>query len=314
MSEEKEGLNNICIYCEKSLSNKQNLTRHYNTCKIKRQKDEEESLRNNTNKEFENLIKKYENNIREMNYTHDTNINNIEVNNQKLLKELKDTYEEKIRNLTHSFELKIIKLENTIDVYKLRCEDYKDQLKTYQESNKEITIKAIENTGTKTTNTINNRNQVYQSLQPLTNDFMQEQTRFLTYKDIKDGAHSIAHFASNHTFKDRVFCSDKSRLNFVFKNENDVIIKDPEGVEITKRFIEINKDELLRLLDEYFNVIITELDKDLDAVEYKHWAERREEILAIRSAIKKGNVQDNKEYYSEFKRSFLTALSDLVPR
>jgi hypothetical protein len=47
---------------------------------------------------------------------------------------------------------------------------------------------------------------------------------------------------------------------------------------------------------------------------YEFWAKRREEFLAIKSAVMKGNVADNQESYAEFKKNFLIALSNLVPR
>lgn len=176
-----------------------------------------------------------------------------------------------------------------------------------------LASKAIDKAGN-TINTTNNKNQYYNQLLPLTQDYMNDQRQFLTFNNVKNGAHGLAHFASNHTFKDRIFCSDKSRLNFVFKNENDVIIKDPEGIEITKKFIEINREELLRLIEEYLNYITTEIMKDIGNDMYKFWAEKREEFISIRSAVLKGNVCENKESYCEFKRNFLLALSNLVPR
>jgi hypothetical protein len=281
-----------CVNCDKDFSTKQNLNRHYTTCKVKRKQDEDANKRRTLEKEVFDIITKFEAEILQLNQKHN----------------------ELVKKITHDYDIKIAKLENTIEIYELRCKEYKHQIDRHSEDYKEITIKAIENAGPKTNNTINNRNQIYQALQPLTEEHMKNQSQYLTFNNVKNGAHGIAHFASNHTFKDRIFCSDKSRLNFVFKNENDVIIKDPEGVEITKRFIEINREELLRLLGEYFAVIVEELDKDLDAVEYKYWSDKREEIITIRSAVKRGNIPENKDSYSSFKKGFLSALSGLVQR
>jgi hypothetical protein len=316
----------FCPYCEKSFSTKYILNRHISDrCTKKQKKEYDEGLIQNKldaekisqlERDNKNLSENLENITKEYNICHkklvdfEKSYENIKNNYENRISEL----EKFIKDIKNEYELRIIKLECTIEINEKRCDDLKDQLVKFQDSTKEIAIKAIENTGPKTTNTINNRNQIYQALQPLTSDFMQEQRQYLTYQDVKNGAHSIAHFASKHTFKDRVFCSDKSRLNFVFKNENDSIIKDPEGVEITKRFIEINRTELIRLLNEYLKVIEAELDEDIGTVEYKYWAEKREEILTIRSAIINGNDQHNKENYGEFKRGFLAALSDLVPR
>lgn len=280
---EEEYLEFDCMYCSKLCSSKCNLESHMKNCKAKLSIN----IKDTSNK-YENLFKEYEN--------------------------LKKKFEE-VERQKNFFEIKFMTEEENnkklAEIYKKLEDKYDAILSNYQE----LTSKAIENTGNKTTNNIiNNKNRIIQNLQPLTREHMQEQIQHLTFNNVKNGAHGIAHFASNYTFKDRIVCSDVSRLNFVFKNEDDVIIKDPEGVEITKRFIEINREELLRLLEEYFNYIVIELEKDLDAVEYRYWADRREEVIATRSAIRKGNVQDNKEYYDEFRKNFLSALSKLVPR
>lgn len=274
----------VCEYCTNNFSNEYNLSRHFKICKkyIMLQDKQKED-------EYKNKIKELEN----KNY---------------LLEEKYNLSFASIKTLEEKYNSVLSKL----DIYKDNELEYKEKINKLETTIETLAAKAIENSGNKTT--INNRNQIYNALQPLTEEHMREQTKYLTYKDVKNGIEGMAHFASKHTFKDRVACSDKTRLNFVFKNEHDNIIKDPEGIEITKRFIEINKDELLRFLEEYYNFIIGELDKDLDIIEYRHWAKRREEIITIRSAVKRGNIPENKDSYDEFKKSFLSVLSELVPR
>ncbi len=264
-----------CTYCEKSFGTKQNFDNHENIC------------RNKLIYEKEQLIKE---------------VTVLKKDNESL-KRLKTKYSNNLEQKNAECEL-----------LKTNIKNLQEKLDKQQETIEKLAAKAIDNAGPKTTN-INNRNQIYNSLQPLTDDYMRDQTKYLTYNNIKNGAHGIAHFASNHTFKDRIACSDKSRLNFIFKNEEDNIIKDPEGVEITKRFIEINREELLRLVNEYLNYITSELmDESTSGDMYKFWADKREEFIAIRSAVVKGNVSDNEESYKEFKKNFLSALSNLVPR
>lgn len=313
----------LCSYCNKEFKQKQGLIRHLgNSCKIKQEKEnndkhkvEIEELKVNYDKKEKENNDKHKVEIEELKSYYDKQIFELKNKYEKTIIEISNECDKKINNIVHEYELNITKLNTELESNKMFIIEFKKQHELQNNTNKELTIKAIENSGTKNINTVNhNRNQIYQNMQPLTDEHMRDQTQYLTVNNVKNGAHGIAHFASNHTFKDRLFCSDKSRLNFVFKNESESIIKDPEGVEITKKFIDINRDELMRLLDEYFDVILNELDKDLDIIEFKHWAAKREEIIAIRSAVKNGNTQHNKEYYSEFKKSFLSALSDLVPR
>lgn len=300
-----------CEFCKRSFKQKQGLQRHYEKCQEKLYNQNIENLKKHSDNKIENLIYDYE-----LKLTNLTNENNNLIQKFNIDEtNMKNFYELQIKDIKNSYEVRIAKLESIIEISEKRYNDLKDQLDKRSNSVDELAKKAIENTGNKTTNTINNnRNQIYNALQPLTNEHMRDQVQYLTDQNIKNGTHGIAHFASTHTFKDRVICTDKSRLNFVFKNENDIIIKDPEGVEITNRFIEINREELLRLLNEYLKVIENELYEDIGAPEYKYWTEKREEILTIRSAITKGNGLNNKENYSEFKKGFLSALSDLVPR
>jgi hypothetical protein len=291
-----------CKYCNKSFADKYKLHTHQKTAKYCI------AIQNNLQpvSDDENKIElSFSCRYCNKSFTRkETLTNHVSTCYDKVLFELEDLREKFIRK-EEEYKQKFTRQE----------EEYKELNIKYQETLEKLASQAIENTGNKTTNNIiNNKNRIIQNLQPLTREHMQEQIQHLTFNNVKNGAHGIAHFASNYTFKDRIICSDVSRLNFIFKNEDDVIIKDPEGVEITKRFIEINREELLRLLEEYFNYIVNELEKDLDAVEYRYWAERREEVIATRSAVRKGNVQDNKEYYEEFRKNFLSALSKLVPR
>jgi hypothetical protein len=271
-----------CEYCKKSFTIKSNYNKHSLHCK-----DKEE-------KEIYNLKELCESKQSELDKCY------------KFIEKLKfkKQYIESLEKTIKEQNIKIIQLEN----------ENKQFINLHQETLEKLASKAIENAGIKNT-TINNKNQIYNALQPLTDEHMKKQTKNLTYQNVKNGAHGIAHFASNFTFKERVMCTDKSRLNFVFKNENDLIIKDPEGIEITKRFIDINRDEILRLVEIYLSCITTELMDDATSGDmYKFWAEKREEFIAIRSAVMKGNVSDNKESYEEFKKNFLQALSNLVPR
>lgn len=304
-----------CKYCNKSFADKYKLQTHQKSakyCLLIQNNNVTSNLEEIKVEKDQTFICKY----CDKSFTRkDTLINHINNCYDKILFELKD-YKTKYQLIENEYKIKYELIENEYKAkYEKLEEDYKDLNIKYQETLEKLASQAIDKAGNKTTNNIiNNKNRIIQNLQPLTREHMQDQVQHLTSNNVRNGAHGIAHFASNYTFKDRIICSDVSRLNFIFKNEENITIKDPEGVEITKRFIEINREELLRLLEEYFNYIVNELEKDLDAVEYRYWADRREEVIATRSAIRKGNVQDNKEYYESFKRNFLTALSKLVPR
>jgi hypothetical protein len=295
----------FCNICSKNFKTKYTLKVHQNTSKkcLKLQNKEEELpfVCEDCKKIFSSKYN-LDNHLSVCKQSDKNKVNNLE---KKI-----NTYVKKIQELKEQ-----IKDLEQFKIYKVLYEEEKNKNSKLEEDYKTLASKAIENSGNKTTNNIvNNKNRIIQSLLPLTDEYMKDQVKFLTYNNVKDGIEGMAHFASKYTFKDRLYCSDVSRLNFIFKNENGVTIKDPEGVEITKRFIEINKEELLRLLDEYYNFILEQLDNDLDIIEYRHWTTRREEIIATRSAVKRGNISENTESYTNFKKSFLSALSELVAR
>lgn len=303
-----------CIFCNKNFTSSSNLNTHKKYAKycLEIQKKELEF-------QCEFCLKKF--NRRDVLNQHLPKCKTKEkFENQNILNEIFET-----KNTISELKINLEEKDKEINKLKLELMCKHDDISKLEEQNKKlenqlknILDKAIDkinvtNNSTSTANIIN-KNQIYNNLEPLTTEYMREQTKFLTYNNVKNGAHGIAHFASNHTFKDRLFCSDKSRLNFVFKNDEDLIVKDPEGVEITKKFIEINREELIRLVNEYLNYINSELMRDIGNDMYKFWASKREEFISIMSAVMKGNVAENKESYKEFKKNFLIALSDLVPR
>lgn len=293
-----------CHYCKTTFKNKYNLLKHQKTARFCLQIQNKESQFEYSCEYCNKMFTRKDNYIEHK--------GSCKIAEQKKYDDLQQQLQqanENINNLKNT-----IKGLESFKIYKSLYEEEKTKNNKLQEDYTKLSHKAIEKAGTVKT-TINNRNQIYQALYPLTDEYMKEQSKYLTYKNVKNGTEGIAHFASNHTFKDRLFCSDVSRLNFVFKNENDVIIKDPEGIEITKKFIDINRDELLRLTEQYFEYVQNKIDDpDLDEIELKFWLERRSDIYNMKAAINRGNIPENTDNYNSFKRAFLIALSGLIPR
>ena len=155
-------------------------------------------------------------------------------------------------------------------------------------------------------NIINNKNNlsIFNNLTPLTDSFIKDQASLLKTKDIVNGAKSLALFARDHSFKDRVICTDVSRRNFIFKDENNNIIKDPKGVKITKKFIENNKPELINLLTQYSLTFYNENN----FMDIKH----KLEIDHCLDAIKSGDISYNADKYNNFEKIFTTCFGKFV--
>lgn len=275
----------VCEYCQKDYSTKHYLQAHYAIC--------------------------YEKSIHDLKFNYENKLEILEssLNDKKRIISEK---EEEIKNLKKEKddEIKILKEEN-LNLIKLMTE-YKSKYETKDdmiERFEELAKRAIDNTGNKTIKTINhNRNNIYQNLQPLTNTYMEEQSKLLKLDDVKDGAFSLASFAAKHTFKDRIACTDFSRKKFVFKNEDDEIIADPEGIKVTKKFIEINKHALIVLFEEYYQDVKNKLQASTDLDYIQVYLSRLSDIEDCLFIIDKGELPIASERYEKFKKNFIEYL------
>jgi hypothetical protein len=299
-----------CEYCKKEFINKCNLTKHLDICKVK-------IIKNNIateNKDTENIIKDLElqNNILkgklELEIKNIEIINNITEENIKLKGLLEEnTFETIIKLREEVSELKVYKTlydEKIIRINELEKEVKSLYEKTIEDKNKSqksyenLASKAIEKAGNKT------YNKIIQNLIPLTDEYIQEQSKFLQLKHVINGSDSLAIFAKDISLKDRVICTDVARRNFIFKDENDNIIKDPKGVKITKKFIDNNKSELIRLIKEY---LLTFYDDDTTMT-----LKEKQEAEDLLYAIKYSNEPDTADSYNKFEKQFTVCFSKLV--
>jgi hypothetical protein len=180
----------ICEYCNKSFIRKDGLKDHLSSCKDKIK------IENTSN--IIKLTKNYE------------KANKIILSQKEELQKIKQQIKE--------YELyKILYEESKIKINKLEDDVKILSLKAVESSNKileNITTKAIENAGNKTTtnnNIVNNKNQILNNLVPLTDQYMRDQAQYFSLDYIKYGTKSLAKFATDHTFKDRIAITDASR-------------------------------------------------------------------------------------------------------
>jgi hypothetical protein len=283
-----------CNLCNKKYVNKVILTQHLTLCKEKSNKNKLES----ENIEKEQIIQdlKLENTIlKEKLYLELKNIETINLLTEENAK-LKSIIEDSITG-------NIIKLREEVAelrVYKSLYEEQEIKLEKSQRSYENLATKAIDKAG--------NNNKIYnkfiQNLIPLTDDHLKEQAKNLELKHVIDGPDSLAVFAKQNALKDRVICTDVTRRNFIFKDENGNIIKDPKGVKITKKFVDNNKDEIVRLLKAY---VLTFYDDDtLMSLKEK------QEMEELMFSIKYSNDPDNSDSYNNFERQFTVCFSKLV--
>lgn len=97
---------------------------------------------------------------------------------------------DEIKNLKHKLDLKDVTIKHNTDMiefYKSLYDDEKAKTERLQGDIHNLAIKAIENAGTKIyNNTINNGQKLFNSLEPLSDEFMQEKQKYLTFDDFNE--------------------------------------------------------------------------------------------------------------------------------
>jgi hypothetical protein len=294
-----------CEYCHKNYSTKTNLKVHLKVCREKENQEIEAiKLENKTLEiiKLENKKLKEECNKLKIDYKNQKDEYKIMIETMNILRQ---------ENITLKTDNSVLKeklvhvdfLEKQAQEQKIRIKELEDKMLTTLKS---VTTTAIKNTGTKTVNQTSNVQNLYQSLLPITNDHMKEQSKYLERKHIRNCAESIAYFANEYSYKDRVVCTDVSRKSFIFKDETGNIVKDPKGVQITRKFIETNKDELVRLLTEYSELYYDEKNSSWFTFEKKC------KVDACLYAIQRGETGSNANYYTTFLQEFTTVLGRLT--
>ena len=102
---------------------------------------------------------------------------------------------------------------------------------------------------------ITNNNNIV--LQPLTTEWLNTQATLLSRNDIEKGLVGYAEFAKNHSFKDRIKCSDFSRKKLEFIEEDGTLIKDNKGNRVAKLFFQSTQNEeiITKIRDDILNQV-----------------------------------------------------------
>jgi len=267
-----------CEYCLKKFTTKIALTLHIKNCYYKENLIQKE----NTNKELYNIKNEYESLKKELN-------------------ELKEKYKDYDKIKDENFTLK------TKEYFLKEMIDY---LKENQNKNENMMNKMIENTGSKNfyqTNIIN-KNNIIQNLQPISNNMIKQQSENITKKDLKNGAKSLAKFAFENVYKDRVYITDISRKTFVFKDQNGNIIKDKNGLKSINNFIDNTRE---KVLDTLFN-----LQGEFDRIpSYKRDDEYQKNVINLEKMIvifKNKNNPNDSECFDSFHKTYSVKLFNLL--
>jgi len=235
-----------CEYCEKVLSNKQNLLYHINCCYKKKDKE----------------------------------LNELKERSEKELNELKERSD---RELIEKDKI-IVKANTQIENYKDQEENYKEQIKCLQDKLDRIANKAIDRPTTSVSNTTNNNLNITTSMDFDNYETLKDaiDTK-LNANHIVDGQRGLAQFLVDAILKDsegnlKYKCTDPSRSIFRFLNSKGEIHKDVDAKKLISYLVNGGiKGKSIEIANNWYR----DEDGVIDMMKYDIMNEPQQHILKI---------------------------------
>jgi hypothetical protein len=299
-------MENKCLYCNKTFSNKSNLKIHIENakyCIALRDVQESPSIKFNCEFCYKELSSKYN-----LDY-HLLRCSNKKDKDIENFKNTLSQYEEIIKIYLDDIKLK----DEQLKELKNSKEELKEQLKDKDEQLQKLAIAAIN----KPTNVQNNNqkiNQIINNLTPITEQHLKEQAEFLTIEHIKDGVNGYVKYALDYPLKDKIVCTDFSRRKLKYKDENGNLIEDPEMIKLSQKLFKAIEEKNSTLINEYitelhdkYNVMVMEPNNEMDDEESKEFSIKfnsiTDELFKIKNQRKEINEIANgkkTEIYYDF--------------
>jgi len=183
----------------------------------------------------------------------------IQDQNRDLEKQIQyfETNEILLKETIKSLEYEVKESKTIEKLLREKIHEQARQIQDLQNKLENIAIKGA----TKSTST-----NILNILQPLVQEELNETGRNITIEDIK-GAKRLAQFAADNSLKGKVITSDASRCVLKYKKPNGEIVRDKNGIKITKMFCKSIEEPVKRHYDTVIQNINTETDdfKEIDA-------------------------------------------------
>jgi hypothetical protein len=230
-------MENRCSFCEKTFTSKSNLKAHINGAKY--------CISTRPTTTVVRVIFKCEG-------------CDSELSSKQILDNHKSKCIEFILKKTREEHSKqIASLEKIISEKNIHIKELEDRMHS-------LLVKAVSKP-TVINSTDNRIQQTINNLIPITDDHLKEQAQFLTLDHIKQGALGYANFACDYALKDRITCVDVSRRKVKYKNQDGIVITDPEMSVLSKKLFCSIKDkntELTRLYKQELREMVLQKFRD----------------------------------------------------
>jgi hypothetical protein len=304
-----------CEFCNKTFKSISNLNLHKKTAKYCL-----DSRQNNENK-----LNIFTCNYCKNNFNRKTHLErHIEICKEKDI----TTYKKELEQIKDNYEIKINEIKENYESLLAKSEA---QIKDLQDRLERICNKAIDKPSNVTNNKeIINNNNIFNNIGSvnLNPDHIEKtfQER-MTLEQVYRGQEGVAELCCDYLLTDNekntlAYCTDKARQVIKYKNENNIIIKDPKGYNLVNKIYKASEKAALKLKDEFMNKIYNNSNHTPTSVKIEEVLDdsidirmnKKTELKLIRLLCKKFNIKmdDKKSKFfiedNELKNEFFKRL------
>ena len=289
-----------CNWCGSILTTKSNLVAH--------QKKAVYCLEMQTKKskiEIEKDIKLFDCSNCDKSFSQKSNLNTH-------IKNCKSTYADKIKELQCALQIS----ENRVKELTIRLEErdtqnkeLKAQLAEKERNQNNITMTAITRPATNVKNNV--KNLQINNLTPLLEGEMKSFLPQLTHEHVKQGAEGYAKYALEYPLKDKVAVADASRKKLAWKDADEKIIYDIQGIELAKKFFRTIKERNYKLVREVMQDITKRKDDAVerdDQVECDACDQMMYKLDDYRKYVREASLEEPSSDKNELRDAFINCL------
>ena len=164
----------------------------------------------------------------------------------------------------------------------------------------------VVNGNLQTTNKITNGIENFVTMmQPITNEHLTDQAKYLQREHIEQGAEGYARYALEYPLKDRVVCTDFSRRKLQYKNDKGHVIQDPDMRKLSRELFNAIETRNETLINEYTKELMDMMKFDDSPV----LVEIMSDMCALRRDVHKMARGEKSELSKSFVKDICSKVS-----